>query len=195
MRASGVNYRVLWCLGSESSSPVKPRIAGTARENILAYIRELNGQWRVEVARRGTRKSRTFLTEAEGRAWGNLTEARLLRRHQREQAARESALASAIPRRVLDAINDTSYAANEVAEHAIPCGTNCGVYFLVLKGEVVYVGQSVDILNRISKHRRAGKEFDAYNFIECAREDAPKVEADYIMAFMPTLNLALGRAA
>jgi hypothetical protein len=140
----------------------------------------------------GVRKSKTFLTEPEAREWVEREEARVFRRYQRHEAARESGLASAMPRRVLDAIAATDYTAEELSAHAVPYETSCGVYFLMLKGDVVYVGQSIDVLGRIAKHRREGKVFDAFNFIPCERARALALEAQYITALLPALNSSFG---
>src|SRR5215471_15785284 len=43
-----------------------------------------------------------------------------------------------------------------------------GVYFLLYEGEIVYVGQSKDVLARLGQHVTAGVRFDDYRFIECS---------------------------
>jgi hypothetical protein len=140
----------------------------------------------------GVRKSRTFLTETEARDWAEREEHRITRRYQRHAVAAEAGLASAVPRRVLEAIAATDYGADDLCAHAIPYEGSCGVYFLMHRGEVVYVGQSIDILGRISKHRREGKVFDAFNFIPCERSRALALEAQYITALLPALNSSFG---
>lgn len=143
----------------------------------------------------GIRKSRSFLTEQEAKDWAENEEARILRRHQRRQAGFDSGLAAHLPRRVLEAIRETDYTSEEIAAHAIGYEGSCGVYFLIHKGEVVYVGQSIDVLGRISKHRREGKVFDAFNFIPCELSQGLALEAKYISALMPALNCSFGVAA
>ena len=61
---------------------------------------------------------------------------------------------------------------------------NCGVYFLVAKGRVTYVGQSVNVPTRVQTHKRY-KEFDSYCFIPCEKDDLNVLESLYIHAFSP----------
>lgn len=44
----------------------------------MAYVRKVNGRWRVEVQKRGVRKSETFDTKAAANAWGAQEEAAIL---------------------------------------------------------------------------------------------------------------------
>lgn len=81
----------------------------------------------------------------------------------------------------------------EVLEAVVPARSMVGVYFLVKDSEVIYVGQSIDVLGRISKHRREGRDFDAYTYMLCEKDKLDRLEATYITAFMPWLNLSLGR--
>ena len=65
-----------------------------------------------------------------------------------------------------------------------------GIYFLINKAEIVYVGQSFDIYSRIASHKSV-KDFDSYTFIEypnIKREDLIAIEEDYILKFQPLLN-------
>lgn len=66
-------------------------------------------------------------------------------------------------------------------------GATCGVYFLMLKREIVYVGQSTNIANRIGQHAKE-KEFDRVRFIRCDREHLNKVEGFFIDLLQPRLN-------
>ena len=48
-----------------------------------------------------------------------------------------------------------------------------GIYFLHLDGEVVYVGQAVDMRRRVGQHLGdASKQFDAVSFIRCTLASA-----------------------
>lgn len=76
---------------------------------------------------------------------------------------------------------------------AIPAPSFTGIYFLIQNGEIEYVGQSVDILHRISRHKREGKEFDSYAYLVCEKDRLNELEALYITALMPWLNYTLGR--
>lgn len=158
----------------------------------MAYITESKGKWRVQIERLGARKSQSFDTEAAARAWAADFEPKLVERRKMRQALADSTLLSRLPRRVLTAMNGAEYSHHEVALGAIPLPMVSGVYFLVHQGAVVYVGQSVDVLGRISRHRREARDFDAFNYILCPPDKMNALEALYIAAFMPDLNTSFG---
>lgn len=82
----------------------------------------------------------------------------------------------------------------EVVEAAVPLDNMVGIYFLIKDSEVVYVGQStVNILGRVAKHIRNGKEFDSFSYMRCDVEDIDAMEAKYITAFSPRLNTSFGK--
>lgn len=75
------------------------------------------------------------------------------------------------------------------ATHAL-----CGVYFLFLGRNCVYVGQSNNIFVRMRDHQlpRSGKkEFDSFSYIEVPPQSLDAVEAYYITLFNPSLNIAM----
>lgn len=62
------------------------------------------------------------------------------------------------------------------------------VYFLVSDDKVVYVGQTVEIHNRLATHRRE-KKFDSAFYLQVGRiEDLLEVEKAFIQLFKPKLN-------
>ena len=65
-----------------------------------------------------------------------------------------------------------------------------GIYFLYKGNEVVYVGQSVNIENRIQEHR-GSKDFDSYNYVLCDRGELNEKEAYYILKHRPSYNVNL----
>lgn len=68
-------------------------------------------------------------------------------------------------------------------------GGLCGVYFLFLQKQVVYVGQSINIFRRLGQHAEKGAiQFDAVSWIECGREELGRLERAYIHLFNPPLN-------
>ncbi|MDX9718159.1 MAG: GIY-YIG nuclease family protein [Thauera sp.] len=74
--------------------------------------------------------------------------------------------------------------------HAEDISTVSGVYFLIdSNGEVVYVGQSVNVHARIEDHRRdPAKEWASAKFIPCKREHLSAMEKEYITKFQPKYN-------
>ena len=151
------------------------------------------GTWHIQIDVAGVRKSKTFATKEQSEKWAK-DQTALIRRQKamRSQEALE-ALSNIIPKRLLAAARDVPVSLDDVLSSAAPASHFTGIYFLIFEQEVIYVGQSVDVLGRISRHKREGKEFDSYSYILCAPERLNELEALYITAFMPWLNYTLGR--
>lgn len=65
----------------------------------------------------------------------------------------------------------------------------CGVYFLCLKNEVVYVGQSINVPARVSTHNAENtKQFDKVFFLRVPKSELLAAEAQFIDALKPKLN-------
>lgn len=62
-----------------------------------------------------------------------------------------------------------------------------GVYFLLCRGEVVYVGQTINVLGRIGTHALT-KDFDSFAFIPCPEIDLDALEIRFIHLLRPRLN-------
>lgn len=63
-----------------------------------------------------------------------------------------------------------------------------GIYFLLERGEVVYIGQSVNCRARIEQHLN-GKAFDSYAMFECGPDvSLDEAEAVHIADYLPRLN-------
>lgn len=74
-----------------------------------------------------------------------------------------------------------------IVDSSVPFKKLCGVYFIISEGQIIYIGQSVDILSRIGLHENHWK-FDAYSIVECAKENLDLLESLYIHLFNPPLN-------
>jgi hypothetical protein len=74
--------------------------------------------------------------------------------------------------------------ASEIVAQSVPYENQCGVYFLIASGRVVYVGQSVQIGTRLSDHAKT-KDFDAYTYISCPKDKLDVLESLYIHALDP----------
>lgn len=62
-----------------------------------------------------------------------------------------------------------------------------GIYFLMNKGVVIYVGQSHNIKQRMLQHYKE-KIFDAIFYFECDESQLTELEAKYIDEFNPSYN-------
>ncbi len=153
----------------------------------MASITTLGNRFRAQVKIGDNRASRVFPTREQATRWASMKERGL----RLKDAAAVGHLLSYIPRRVLDALREIKYTPADITEGAIPAGASCGIYFLVRGGEIVYVGKTLDVFLRLSKHRRAGRNFDAFNFLPCPQSQLDELERLYITAFLPLGNFRL----
>jgi len=65
-----------------------------------------------------------------------------------------------------------------------------GVYFLFEGDDIVYIGQSRDIHQRITNHY-ATKVFDSWNYIKIKPSELDIREAEYIIEYRPIYNKGL----
>lgn len=65
----------------------------------------------------------------------------------------------------------------------------CGIYFLMLDGEVVYIGQSINCHSRISDHKRLEKiQYDSVYILRTDQAALTPLENLYIRKFKPKHN-------
>jgi hypothetical protein len=64
----------------------------------------------------------------------------------------------------------------------------CGVYILFYKHVVVYVGQSLNVLSRLSEHVNSYKIFDGYDYIVCTPDIVLELEKTLIKKYTPKYN-------
>lgn len=130
------------------------------------------------------RKSRTFETREAAEAWAFQEEA-LVRRARSPHAnlthvAKRFGELEGFPGR--EAI---------LSAAAQPIGS--GVYFLIDGSEVVYVGQSGQVLRRLAdhvQHNGYGRNFDRYAVLPCPADLCTSVESYYIETLTPRFNVA-----
>lgn len=68
-----------------------------------------------------------------------------------------------------------------------------GIYFLFKGGELVYVGKTINFMQRLTDHIRVGRiEYDTYNLIACPLADLDALEALYVRHYKPRLNRGRG---
>jgi hypothetical protein len=77
--------------------------------------------------------------------------------------------------------------ADEIIEAAATYEPPCGIYFLIYGQEIVYVGQSVNVISRMSEHARRIK-FSRYAFAPFPAKHLDLVESLYIHLLRPRLN-------
>lgn len=74
----------------------------------------------------------------------------------------------------------------QIFEAAKPWEVIQGIYFLTKDDQIIYVGQSNNIMRRVGEH--INKEFDSYSYIRCTHEALDLVESIYIFSYSPPLN-------
>ena len=164
----------------------------------MAYITQIGEKWRAQIAKGGIRKSKVFKTLEDANTWSKAMEDKVdksksIRNVLAAMGDIGTMLSTYIPDRVLDASADLPYATKQILEAAIPCKTLVGVYFLVYEEKVVYVGKSIDVLRRISRHRDNDIRFDSYAVINCEPDDLDGIESRYINALLPKYNTSAPR--
>ena len=71
----------------------------------------------------------------------------------------------------------------------VPRESNCGVYFLIRDDRIVYVGQSIDVVERVARHRKdATTTFNRAAWIPCEPSRLCDVEMFWIRAILPEHN-------
>lgn len=159
-------------------------------------------RWRAEVYRQGHRRSATFDTEAEARQWAdqveNLIDGALLGPDAAFQKIEEAARTKQSYRPVfltpktLDEMGLPDKAEIIAAASPVP-KTLSGVYFLIEDDEIVYVGQSGNVIARLQTHLLT-KKFNKIAILPCEEKERATIEAKYIHLFQPKLNdFVLGR--
>lgn len=75
---------------------------------------------------------------------------------------------------------------HEIVKNSSLWNNALGIYFLIKNEKVVYVGQSKNVLTRISFHK--DKNFDSYAFLPCEEHEMDIIESLYIHLLQPEQN-------
>lgn len=150
-------------------------------------------KWRAHVHRGGQRATKVFRTRSEAEAWACRREATIdaMRRRFDEGGAHEG-LPTSSPTSVLKAQREVPHSLAEILMASVPHVTSSGIYFLMRGAEVIYIGQAYDLLQRISRHRREGRVFDAFSYVPCEIDELDALESLYLRAVVPEENWSLG---
>lgn len=161
----------------------------------MAHFKKAGNVWRVQVAIKGYRASKSFSREADARAWAHGIEEKLRKRHELEALIAVGEGIPNFPGRILSALREIPYGADEIIRSAIPAFTVCGIYFLIRDDRIIYVGQSTNIYRRVARHIDDGKKFDRFSVVSCPKEDLDRIERMYITALYPDENMSLGNSS
>jgi hypothetical protein len=61
------------------------------------------------------------------------------------------------------------------------------IYFLVMYGRVIYVGQTLRLTSRVRAHRKSGKRFDRVFFLQCRKDEMTMYETYWILTLKKQL--------
>jgi hypothetical protein len=147
----------------------------------MASIMQHKSGWRAQIYVMGIRDSAVFDEKFEAETWAKKRESeiKLIRELAGEGNRRKRLILNQADLLSIDDILETSM--------EIP--KTCGIYFLINNNEIVYVGQSINIHQRLQKHLYE-KQFDKINIIPCERFELNRMESLYINKFKPKLNVA-----
>lgn len=153
---------------------------------IMATFSRRGRSWRAGICKRGIRLQASFRSRKEAEDWAEAEESRIAN-CEPHPALR---FPGAMPDGQLLDLGDLLLNSWSVAPI-------CGVYFLIHVRDIVYVGQSKNIRQRLNKHwKDGGKIFDRVAFIECPESDLRNLESAYIQKFKPPLNVVgLGKGS
>ena len=77
----------------------------------------------------------------------------------------------------------------ELLKRAKPVESFCGLYFLIQKNEIVYIGQSLNVIARVHAHSgNKRKPFDSFAWLSCNKNELNEMETAYISFFEPIYN-------
>lgn len=163
---------------SDAPAPVKDfNSLLYTKEQIAAYVERV-----VSEPDRLSDHSRAIATEK-----ANLRrEAEKREKTLREQLAADLSAADASYRKAFEArvgafMNSAGYVITDIQSQT------CGVYFLMNGPDVVYVGQSVNVVRRLGDHLE-NKDFDSVRVIPCKPSDLDNLEGFFIRFLRPRLN-------
>lgn len=144
---------------------------------MASIVKQGDGKWRAQIKTAGVRASKTFRTKREADLWAHQSQNKIRSDAANAQALREKIGAA---EGVIDA--------QTILNGKVPAYNAPGIYVLFHGQEAVYVGQSRNVLKRITGHAENGRQFDSFFAIPCLECDLDKMEQHYINVLRPVGN-------
>jgi predicted GIY-YIG superfamily endonuclease len=91
------------------------------------------------------------------------------------------------PSEIPNELKDLSKHLQHLPMHSVTYANVSGVYFLCKDNKVVYIGQSVNVSQRVGNHISC-KEFDYVYYVRCPKTELNYLEAKLIEAIKPKYN-------
>jgi len=146
----------------------------------MAHICPFKDKWRAQIYVGGIRDSAVFEEKYEAEAWAKKRETEIKRLRD---------IANRLNDRAKIILNDSDlHSKDDIIQTSIKIPRVCGVYFLIKECEIVYVGKSINVHNRLGSHL-CDKDFDKINIIECGLTQLNRLESLYIKRFKPKYNI------
>lgn len=152
----------------------------------MATFTNVGGRVRAQIRLKGAAPvARTFATLEEANEWAD----------EQERAIREERQSrgwTSVRQRELERImgDPERMSAAQIVASAAPVACFIGVYVLIRRGAIVYVGMSNATLYRVGQHWKNGVDFDSYRMFECAdMAEAAVLESKLIEKHRPPLNV------
>ena len=147
----------------------------------MATLRAMaNGNWQAIVRRKNITAYKTFPSKSRAQQWAAQLE--------REGTPEDGVLLSRIPLKLKLLLGRADYSPEDIVAAGMPVSRQTGVYFLIRDSEIIYVGKTTDLYNRLRRHVHDGRRFDHYNFLPCPPEQLNELEAAYIARILPREN-------
>ena len=159
---------------------------------MASYRKAANGKTKVEICVNGKRAYKTFGTLGLAEAWASRQEEKMVGMADLKAALEDHKISSIIPARMLNALKKANYSAAEIISSAFPVDAMSGIYFLISKEKIRYVGQTKNLFDRLRRHFLNGRKFDSFAFIPCPHEQLDELEEAYILITLPEENDRLG---
>jgi hypothetical protein len=148
----------------------------------VASIRQRGSSWTVEIRRLGVSLCRTFKTRKEADEWAKTEEKHIVLENER----RNKKPRNADPRAEFSS-------AGEVVSSAVPVHNGPGVYVLIERDVITYVGRARNAIARILAHSKNGRRFTHYVIIPCEEARLALLEEKMIIRLRPAENRYLPR--
>ncbi len=161
----------------------------------MASIIACGGKFRASICVNRKRYTKVFRLKEEAERWAAAKESGLRSEADKRRTTHSEVLSKMLSPRLLAALEKTAYTHSEIVSAAIPCSPPSGIYFLIFSGEVVYVGQSVDIFARIGSHLRECRVrpwFDSFSYMLADKSRLDDLEEWYSAALVPKFNKFIG---
>ena len=147
-------------------------------DDLMASIFNYRGKFRASIRKQGfARQVKDFLSYAEAKQWADEVEGIIEKERKMKRSGKIWKFNTYKP--------NFNIQLDDVLCSKIDFAQTRGIYFLIHKNEIIYIGKSIHIFRRITQHYLNKKEFDAFFYFKCNIDDMDALEKFYIKKFKP----------